>query len=152
MNIERLNINVNGTPSLGFNGGDTVFHEIASLVGKALPKSYIDFMRRVDGGHPEIGCFYPEGSDPANIFEVDWFYSLATPGIERVKDTIANWGTVLGVRTLPIGRDGGGNQIYIDLDASSIWLYLHDESGKRLKISDSLEEFLDGLVGNPNFI
>ncbi len=154
MNIERLNINVNGVPSVGFNGGDAAFQEVASLVGGLLPKSYIEFMKRADGGHPEIGCFYPQGSDPTNMFEIDWFYSLGNPRVERVKDVIAIWGAVLGTQTLPIGRDGGGNQIYIDLGGSSpsIWLYLHDENGKRLKLSDSFEEFLDGLLMNPDFI
>ena len=152
MDIGRLKININGKPSPGFKGADSAFHEIASLVGGQLPESYIRFIRQVDGGHPEIGSFRGPGDDPNNMFEVDWFYSVGNPAVKTVKDAIASWGAVLGAGTLPIGRDGGGNQIYISLDSSSVWLYLHDEGGKRLRVADNFEHFVDSLVMNPDFI
>lgn len=112
-------------------------------------------MKRADGGHPEIGCFRPLGSGvPGNLFSVDWFYSLANPAIENVRVAFAMWSSLLGEKTLPLGADGGGNQIYLQLSEaeSSVWLYLHDEGGKRVKIANNLEDFIDSLELNPDFI
>jgi SMI1 / KNR4 family (SUKH-1) len=154
MNLEKLNINVNGKPSLGFNGNDLVIKEIEALIGFALPKSYFDFINKADGGHPEVGTFYPKGSSLDNSFSVDWFYSLTNPNVENIKSAIKDWGDVLGKQTLPIGRDAGGNQIYLAVDKSgtSVWLLLHDENDTRVKLADSLEEFVSGLTINPDFI
>lgn len=153
MNIDRLNININGAPSTGFSGDDSAFHEIASIIGEKLPQDYVELMKNADGGHPEINCFHPQGGDPNNLFEIDWFYSLNSPDAERAKDVLVNWRHLLGMRSLPIGRDGGGNQIYIDLsEGSSVWLFLHDENGMKIKISNSLAEFIDSLVTNPDLI
>ena len=156
LNIDRLNINVNGNPSTGFSGSDAVLDEIASLIGGALPNSYIELMRAADGGHPEIGCFHRKGDESPgdNLFDIDWIYSIENPDVEGVREAIAAWGPTLGPRALPFGRDGGGNQIYIDLDSSgsAVWLYLHDEEGKKLLISDTLEQFIDGLMLDPDLI
>jgi len=154
MNIERLNINVRGSPVVGFLGGDEAINELASSVGEKIPEAYKSFLRFADGGHPEVGCFYLHGSDVNNGFDVDWFYSVANPAVELVKNVLKNWGGILGDGMLPIGCDGGGNLIYLDLssDASSVWLYLHDEDKKRLKVADSFEQFIDGLTVNPDFI
>ena len=155
MNLERLNINVNGISSPEFSGDNSLFEELASLVGIEIPADYIQFISRADGGHPEIGCFKVIGDDNGeNLFDVDWFYSVGNPSVEKVKDVLSNWGGVLGRMNLPIGRDSGGNQIYLSLadETPSVWLYLHDEGEARLKISNSFSEFLDSLIMNPDFI
>ncbi len=154
MNVEKLNINVNGKPILGFNGSDLIVKEIEDLIGFALPKSYLCFISKADGGHPEIGSFCPEGSSLENSFTVDWFYSFANPNVENIKSAIKNWGDLLGEQTLPIGRDAGGNQIYLLVGKStaSVWLLLHDENDMRVKLANSLEEFVSALTINPDFI
>jgi hypothetical protein len=154
MNVRRLNVNVGGIPSKGFSGSRSKFRQIESLVGAKLPESYVDFIREADGGHPEIGCFFAQSGDVNDLHGVDWFYALENPAVESVADTILGWRSTLGPKTLPIGRDGGGNQIYLDLsgDTSTVWMYLHDEGGIRLRVADSLEEFLESLVSNPEFI
>lgn len=155
MNVERLNINVNGVSSPGFSGDNSLFEELASLVGSEIPDDYILFISKVDGGHPEVGCFKIVDDDNCdNLFDVDWFYSVNNPSVENVKDVLSKWGGVLGPKNLPVGRDGGGNQIYLNLtdEMPSVWLYLHDENKTRLKLSNSFLGFLDGLIINPDFI
>lgn len=155
MNLERLNINVNGTPSPRFSGDDSLFERLAGLVGSDLPNDYIQFILNVDGGHPEVGCFRPiDDYNSNNLFDVDRFYSINNPAVESVEDELSKWVSVLGPRNLPIGRDGGGNQIYLNFvdEIPSVWLYLHDEGGAKIKISNSFSEFLDGLFMNPDFI
>ncbi len=155
MNTERLNINVNGVPSPGYSGDKDLFSELASLVNSDIPDVYIEFLTKVNGGHPEIGCFSAlDDTSGSNLFDVDWFYSIDNPSVENVKDMLSEWGNVLGPKNLPIGRDGGGNQIYLNLESDNptVWLYLHDENGAGLKLSNSFTEFLDSLISNPDFI
>jgi hypothetical protein len=155
MNLERLNINVNGVASPGFLGDNSLFVELVGLVGSELPIDYIKFISKVDGGHPEIGSFrvLDEGCSN-NFFDIDWFYAVGNSSVENVKDALSRWRIFLGEKNMPIGRDGGGNQIYLNLtdETPSVWLYLHDEGELRLKISNSFSGFLDGLIMNPDFI
>lgn len=153
MNLERLNLNFGGEPVKGLRGGDSQLRQLASAVGADLPLGYVAFLRHSDGGHPEIGTFRPEGAAPENKFDVDWFYSLAGPFQHNLMRALKDWGPTLGKGALPIGRDGGGNQIYIDFTRSaSVWLYLHDEDGKRLRIADGFEQFVAMLEADADLI
>ena len=154
MNIGRLNINVGGIASGGYQGSNVDFNEIASQVGCSLPQSYVQLLQFADGGHPEVGSFYPLGGDKNNLFDVDWFYSIANQAVENLQTAIQQWGDTLGKCMLPIGRDGGGNQIYLDLNDTppSVFIYLHDEQKKRMKLANSFEEFIDGLQPNPDLV
>ena len=153
-NIAELNINCGGKPVAGFTGSGATFEELERLAGDALPAAYVDFIRSADGGHPEVGCFRVPGGEPDNIVEVDWFYSVANPELESIRSALEGFGALLGPGALPIGRDGGGNQFYLLLSSQppSVWLYLHDEGGKRIKLADCFEEFISGLISNPDFI
>ena len=154
MNIARLNVNVNGKVSNGFGGDSDIFEKIESRIGGRLPVEYVNFIRVADGGHPEIGSFLVPGSHPDNFFDIDWFYSFDDQRIENISVAIDRWGNELGSGTLPIGKDGGGNQIYLNLNDSlpSVWLYLHDENGAKIKIANSFQEFIASLTANPDFI
>lgn len=155
MNLQRLNVNINGVPSSGFSGDSSLFEELVRMVGSEIPADYIQFISKADGGHPEISCFKLIGDDNGeNLFDVDWFYSVGNPSVEKVKDALLIWGDVLGAKNLPIGKDAGGNQIYLNLadETPSVWLYLHDEDRSRLRVSNSFSEFLEGLIMNPDFI
>lgn len=154
MDLERLNINIGGLPSLGYRGDGSVLNHVASLVGAGLPSSYVELIRTADGGHPEVGCFSPLGTDDENLFEIDYFYAFGNSSVERVQDVLERWGHLLGEHTLPIGRDGGGNQIFLDMssDSETVWIALHDEGMKKVKVAESFESFIDSLRPNPDFI
>jgi hypothetical protein len=89
-----------------------------------------------------------------NIFDIDCFYSVANPKLESIKSALEKYGKLLGPKSLPIAEDGGGNQFYLSLSTqpSSVWLYLHDEGGRRIKLANSFEEFISGLFSNPDHI
>lgn len=107
-----------------------------------------------DGRHPEIGSFRPQAERPGNSFSIDWFYTFSNPDIENINIALDGWSKVLGSMALPIARDAGGNQFYLNLNDAvpSVWLYLNDENGGKVKLADSLEEFLSALTINPDFI
>jgi len=153
MDLERININVGGERAPGFIGSDEVFEKIGALVGAQLPKDYVDFIRAADGGHPEVGSFFLDGDGIGSSFTVDWFYTFSNPNVENIETAINRWGNVLGRMMLPIARDGGGNQFYLNLndDVPTVWIYLHD-SGERIELSRSFLEFLSALADHPDFI
>lgn len=154
MDLARLNINIGGLPSCGYQGDVSVFDQVALLVGVPLPPSYLELIHTADGGHPEIGCFSPIGADDENMFEIDYFYAFDNLAVERVQDVIEKWTPFLGERTLPIGRDGGGNLIFLDMSSGSetVWIALHDQGMKKIKIAESFESFINSLRANPDFI
>lgn len=153
MNITRLNINVHGITVPGFGGNERLFDQIGGLVGASLPEDYISFIRTADGGHPELDTFVlnPE-TDSA--FGVDAFYSFSNPAVENIKTAIERWGRTLGKKMLPIGHDGGDNQFYLNLNEqpASVWIFLHDEGNARVKLADSLAQFIATLDTNPDYI
>lgn len=150
MDVKRLGMNFGGRPSLGY-GGD---FEVDSNARGRIPRDYIDFIRVADGGHPEVGSFNLPGTDERNVLDADVFYSWGDSRGRNIRLAIERWGKALGENALPIGQDGGGNQIYIDLtsESGSIWIYLHDEGQARIKVADTFEQFIAMLRINPDFI
>lgn len=151
--VERLNINIGGVPALGYLGSSEAFDNLSKYFGHRIPDGYREFLRIADGGHPEIGSYSLQDGGELE-FDVDWFYSLGNYEIETIESVIAGWGPTLGEGALPIGRDGSGNQIYLNFSdhPPSVYLYLHDGLGSREKIASSFESFIDKLQFNPDFI
>lgn len=152
MNFEQLNLNINGNRVSGFEGDNEVFEKIGTRLNAKLPKDYTDFIRVADGGHPEAGTFFLDDGRADGSFTVDWFYTFSNSNIENIETALNRWGNVLGRLMLPIARDPGGNQFYLNLNDAvpSVWIYLHD-SEKRIKLADNLTEFLSALTVHPDF-
>lgn len=152
MDISFLNLNVGGEPVSGYQGDGHEIEELCKAIGCSLPQSYVDFIRQADGGHPELGSFSLEGDDKLD-FDIDWFYSFSNKNIEQLKDVYEEWKPVLDKKMLPIGRDGGGSQILLQLGSESeTVLFLRDDSTKEyLKVSSSFSAFIKKLTTNPDF-
>lgn len=153
MDISHLHINVGGQPSPPYLGSDAALDVLAAAAGGPLPASYVAFLRQADGGHPEFGAFLPDGAASGEWSDVDWFYGVANPAVEYVGEVLAAWRATLGRGALPIGRDGGGNQLFLQLDQPSapVWLWMHDPEGRR-KVADDFAAFVAALQQNPDLI
>ena len=154
MDLRRININLNGSPTPPLADDSEEIVELENKMGFRLPSEYIGFLKTHDGGHPEIGSIILGEEDPANIFDVDWFYSASNPAIKNLSEAIDEWKPVLGDGALPFGQDAGGNQFYLNLSdkAPAVWLLLHDQEGKKIKIADNFSTFISMLQENPDFI
>lgn len=144
MNIERINTN-------GFDGSDDLIGEIEVVIGKKLPDDYKLLLIKNNGGHPELDSFFLSH----NIsYGINNFYSINNSKYETILSAINRWGKVLGKGVLPIARDGGDNQFYLNLNETepSVWIYLHDGNDKREKLADSLAEFIDKLQINSDYL
>lgn len=150
MDVTRLNINFGGDPSPGFEGDEEEFRRLERLIGCGLPDAYVSLLTQADGGHPELGYFRSASGIEA---DVDAFYGIANPNAESVFQVYADWSPFLGKSALPFGQDGGGSQFYIATDlGDSIWMCSRTRNGSKIRLADSLQEFLLGLEANPDFI
>lgn len=153
--ISELNINEGGRPVVRKAPSNALVIEFESEFGVKLPIDYVHLLKTVNGGHPELDSFVPLGDDPNNRWSVDCFYHLTddrddTASIWRATQ---EWGDHLGTGQIPIAHDGGGNQIFMDLRHDKcIYLCIHDQRFKIIKVAPSFAEFLGLLDKDPDMI
>lgn len=119
-----------------------------------MPVDYISLLLGSNGGHPELDSFVPDGSSSNNRWAIDHFYHLDS-GDSPSNLTIATsrWGEILGEGCVPFACDGGGNQIYLDMNGGgTVVLCIHDESFKRVPVAESFSKFIDKLEQDPDTI
>lgn len=153
IDVDRLDIRFEGDRVGGFSGGNEIIITLESRLNRKLPKAYLEFLRKADGGYPQVDCFHASCSGGDEVFGINNFFSLANPGVELIFDELEDWGITIGNGNLPIARDGGGNIIYLDLnsEAETVWLYLCVEEEKVL-VASSFEGFIDGLFSDFNYL
>ncbi len=155
-NLSELNINEGGRPVERTPPSQSSLQEFQEEFGVLLPKDYVEFLTAANGGHPELDSFVPTGNDASNRFAIDYFYHL-TDGDRKSTSgawwTMSKWQAELGTGCVPIGRDGGGNQICIDCNnGGSVFLCLHDEGLKKVAVAVSFSAFVDLLGEDPDMI
>ena len=97
----------------------------------------------------------PVGHNSENRWAVDCFYYLTDDREDAgsVWRATQEWREHLGVGRIPIGRDGGGNQIFLDVpNGVAIGLCIHDEGFKMIEVAPSFAAFLDLLEEDPDMI
>lgn len=153
--IKRLSLNIDGIPSKGYSGDFSQFAELSGTINYNLPEAYIQFLTLMNGGHPELNCFYPQKHTGYDFSTVDEFYSVGdVAGVQNLKDDYFKWIETLGEESLPIGEDGGGNQIFLKFECGycGVWMYFTEGRGSEIKVSDSFEEFILSLFKHPDLI
>lgn len=122
-----------------------------------LPAEYLALLRYQNGGYPRLRYYAdPAGGDS----EVNDFYGLGTfeadAAARAVKPNswdIGNlwgetriWRPSIGERAIPIGRDGGNNQVFIDTSTNPAKVYKASASTRKARlVADSLADFFDLL-------
>ncbi len=153
--LSELNVNDGGKPVDRGPPSKEAIEAYEREFGVSLPLDYVWFLSQVNGGHPEKDSFVPTGSSPDNRWGVDNFYHLtgsgeSTASLQRVT---RNWREQLGADCIPIGSDGGGNQIFLDMAReAAVFLCIHDENFKIVKVASSFSEFLDLLEDDPDML
>jgi len=147
--ISELNINEGGRPILRNSPSQNMISEFEDEFGISLPNDYIRFLKESNGGHPELNLFTPVGNSDDNHFTIDYFYHLTNDDRESLTSVwrvTRDWQQKLGQGCVPFGRDGGGNQLYLDFSSNeAIFLCIHDEDFKKIKVAPSFSAFLDLL-------
>jgi len=127
--------------------------------GVRLPLAYLTLLGHANGGHPELDTVYPDGS-----WSVGWFYHLSNDRASQdsLWKAASEWEEVVPKRWIPFARDDGGNQFLLKLDAldssgagssdAEVWICIHDEAFRLVRLAPSLEHFVDSLAANPDYV
>lgn len=149
-NISELKIH-NGASLIA---DDKSIGKLEAAVGRKLPPIYREFLRSVNGGHPELDTYFSED----NGWAVDTFFAVcaAASQTESIEWNYQHKGTGAPESFLPFGCDGGGNLFCLDADLqdnSPVYCVYHDTNPVTIeKICDSFSEFINGLSLDPDCI
>jgi hypothetical protein len=156
--LNELNINEGGRPVIRPQPTSQQLAFVENLVGAQLPPSYIAFLMFSNGGCPELDTFCFENEGSHEEWAVDRFFHIASD-MDSTESVVWNYrhrwpGAPKEI--LPIGRDGGGNLVCLDLSnpvKEKVVLWIHDTlHHSLLMVANSFEEFIDSLVMNPDYI
>jgi hypothetical protein len=153
--LSELNINERGKPVARPGPTDEQVRGFEQLFAVQLPPDYLHLLSRSNGGHPELSTFVPADAQTGSRWSIDRFYHLGadTESAENLTRATARWRTHLGESAIPIGCDGGDNQICLDLSrGSAVFVCVHDEGFRRIDVAPSLSAFLALLERDPDFV
>lgn len=152
----ELNINEGGAPVARAPATPSAIAAFAAEYGIKIPEILLRLLRHSNGGHPELDSFLPGGPDERYPFGIDHFLFLDEDrdSCESMWKAMEFWRPVLGPSCLPFAEDGGGNVVFLDLtlDPPTVRVCWHDENFAQALLADSLEQFIDGLRINPDYI
>jgi hypothetical protein len=155
-NLNELNINEGGRPVIRSPPADSQIAAFQSQFGVTLPSEYVAFLRHSNGGHPERNSFKPAGLAEDVMWGVSRFYHLDDDrtDLEGIWGATNEWRAVISGKIVPIGDDGGGNQIllWFDKGPPMVKICVHDESMRLIHVADSFSEFIDLLSDDPSMI
>jgi len=155
-NLDELNVNEGGRPVTRRPPTAAQIANFQSHFGVVLPDDYLALLRHSNGGHPEQDSFKPKGLVEDVFWGVNRFYFLNEDqdDLEGLWAATKEWRGVLHTNIVPIGNDGGGNQLLLlfGQDPPSVELCIHDEGMRNIHVADSFGEFIDMLTEDPDMM
>lgn len=148
--IEELNMSESHSPP-----SETDFLSFEELIGFELPKIYVNFIRQVNGGHPELDSF---NAGENGEWSVNNFFYIGEPhnSTESMQWNFINRWPGLPTSCVPIARDAGDNLFVLNFGKQAnpeVWIWVHDRPSENLlKLCDDFESFINGLAINPGYI
>jgi hypothetical protein len=136
----------------------------------SLPISYKNYLLRCNGGNPDDGTYsMSENIDGDEEFSgIDWFYSISNDYTTSLEKNINTFYGRVPYDMIPIGEDGGGNQICLGISGErygKVYFWDHDWESDEDEpwyenvylIANSFEDFINKLYkfdivdyGEPN--
>jgi hypothetical protein len=154
--LTELNINEGGAAVRRPPPSDNAIANFERKFHVRLPENLLNLLRFANGGHPELDSFDPDGAKNSNDFGVDHFFHLTDDpdSNESLWREIQIWRPYIGLSALPFAVDGGGNVVFLELseEPHTVKVCWHDENFRIGQMASSLEEFIDGLRENPEYI
>lgn len=115
--------------------------EFENLSGYTFPGSFVDCVKKCNGGRPECRCFDTEAKKERAIKSLLSFNKEDKETIWK----IYHWCKAeLAGKYVPFAVDNFGNLICFDVENDTI-IFLNNENVMPEKIADSFPEFLGGL-------
>jgi cell wall assembly regulator SMI1 len=112
---------------------ETDFDRVERVVGVALPPGYRRFMKVAHGGTLQYAVRLPPDDSTGQVIEFSSLYDVVGDGSDTlIGELRAHPSTfmaeALPAPLLPVARDGGGSQLYLDVRSEShgtVWAFMH---------------------------
>jgi cell wall assembly regulator SMI1 len=112
---------------------ETDFDRVERVVGVALPPGYRRFMKVAHGGTLQYAVRLPPDDSTGQVIEFSSLYDVVGDGSDTlIGELRAHPSTfmaeALPAPLLPVARDGGGSQLYLDVRSEShgtVWASMH---------------------------
>ena len=154
--LAELNINEGGLPVGRAAPTAAAISAFERFSGFRIPSPLLALLMHSNGGHPELDSYNPSGSEDVNSFGINCFYHLAedADATYSLWEALRVWRPYLGPNALPFAEDGGGNILFLDMNAnpSPVKVCWHDENIRIGDMAPSFEKLIDGLCENPDYI
>jgi hypothetical protein len=154
--LAELNINEGGLPVTRSAPSAEVIAAFEREFDITIPAGLLALLRHSNGGHPELDLYKPPTWTSDYTWAVTRFHFLDDDkgAIEGMWRATAVWRQVLGAHALPFASTAGGDEFFLDLSQvpSRVGVTVHDEDFRIVWLAPSLEDFLDGLVLDPDAI
>ena len=113
---------------------DTEFDRVERAIGVALPAGYRSFMEVAHGGTLQYAVRLPPDDSTGTVLEFSELYDVVGDGpgtlIGEFKAHPSTFmAEVLPTPLLPVPRDGGGSELYLDVRSEShgtVWAFIHE--------------------------
>jgi hypothetical protein len=155
--LTELNLNQGGQRVRRARPTPTQLCLIETIVGAKLPEAYAKLLEVSNGGHPELDTFHFGPSECPQEWSINLFFHVSSEtGPDSVLWNYNHRWPGAPREVLPIGNDGLGNLICLDLTEGgrgAVIIWVHDmPGGQVVRAAESLEQLLANLGVNPDFI
>jgi hypothetical protein len=148
-NLAELGMTLYGEPQRRRPPTDEEIRKLESALGARLPPAYLQFLRFANGGTPRLTIFRTKGGESKGSASLFYCLSEDEDSLDNIARALGNYRKAGGKpKQLPIGEDGFGNMVVLDLENArdAVKLVLHDEHFEEVFLADSFEDFIDGLT------
>lgn len=155
-NFSELNINKGGRPIRRASPSKELIAEFEVKYGIKLPEGYLALLAYANGGHPELDSVQEPGREKSVRWGISRFYFIDQDreSSENLWRETEHWRPALGPTAVPFAEDGCGNPFFFDFKTSppAIYVCIHDDNFKSVKIAPSFETLIDNLELDPDRI
>jgi len=153
-NLTELNINEGGRLVSRIPPSDLQIRDFERQYNVKLPFLYLSLLSYANGGHPQLDSIEVTSTVGKSRWSVNYFFYLNDDkdGTMSLWYAMNTWCKIIGKGSLPIANDGGGNVFFIDNTTDAVKVCIHDTKFALRDIASSLEEFIDRLSVDPDFI
>jgi len=122
-----------------------------NIIGMTLPKEYVDFLKKNNGGTPELNTIELQNEE-IKSFSINYFLGLDLDDINNLQAQFLTYRQRIQKKYIPIANVEGGNIVCLNIVNGSILLWDHDTElinhstisyKSFLPIANSFDEFLE---------
>ena len=122
--------------------------------GLKLPPLYLQLLMHANGGHPELNSYVNSLNGKGTAIDHLYHLSDDKSSYNSIWRIASDYRKYISRSALAFAENGGGDMIALDVEMLNNPVSIHygDNNFKGVFLSDSFEEFIDGLKIDPEMI